>query len=189
LFFACGGITLSLGRRPADEPANRIGPRPSSGVDIWPTWSHANSGCEVSAPIGSPMATRRQHAAAGRVRIVGANSISLNWGSTTEIVRWCDVVFAHSVRNHTEIVTHGGTLKVHCSLSALIATLAELGLVQVRRDVAVNAVSVRRLLGSGRHRLVAVLEGGVCVPVGREFQRDIRARFTGSGQSLRVESV
>ena len=55
--------------------------------------------------------------------------------------------------------------------------LADLGLVQVRRDVAVNGARVRRLIGSGRHRLTVILDGGACVQVGRQFQRDIRARF------------
>jgi DNA-binding LytR/AlgR family response regulator len=136
----------------------------------------------MSVFVGSPPATKRRQAA--RVRILGANSISVNRGSTTEIIRWCDVISAHSVRNHTEIVTCGRTLKAHCSLKAILAALTALGLVQVRRDVAVNAASLRRLTGSGRHRLIAELEGGVCVPVGREFQRDIRARFTGSGLSV-----
>jgi len=116
---------------------------------------------------------------AGRVRIVGADSIALSWGSTIEIVRWMDVISVRSVRNHTEIVTRARTLKARCSMRSIVSTLAEFDLVQIRREVAVNGASVHRLIGSGRHRLTAVLEGGACVPVGREFQRYVRARFTG----------
>jgi DNA-binding LytR/AlgR family response regulator len=135
------------------------------------------SGSAVSIPIGSPPAGR-QHGV-GRVRIVGADSIALSWKSTIEIVRWMNVVSVRSVRNHAEIVTRGRTLKARCLLRAIVTTLAEFDLVQIRRDVAVNGASVRRLIGSGRHRLILVLEGGACASVGREFQRDIRARFSG----------
>jgi DNA-binding LytR/AlgR family response regulator len=116
---------------------------------------------------------------AGRVRIVGTDSIALSWGSTIEIVRWMDVISVRSVQNHAEIVTRSRTLKARCSLKAIATALAEFDLVQIRRGVAVNGARVHQLIGRGRHRLFLVLEGGACVPVGREFQRQIRARFSG----------
>ena len=128
-------------------------------------------------PVDSPAIEKDRSGAAGRLRMVGAGRISLDWGATTEVVPWSDVISARSVQNHTEIVTHDRTLKVHCPLKTIVAMLASLGLVQVRRDVAVNGSRVRRLVGAGRHRLTVILEGGACVQVGRQFQRDIRAQF------------
>jgi hypothetical protein len=57
--------------------------------------------------------------------------------------------------------------------------LAQFDLVQIRRDIAVNGANIRRLIGSGRHRLIVVLDDGARISAGREFQRQIRARFIG----------
>ena len=86
-------------------------------------------------------------------------------------------VSARAVGNHTEIATLAGLVKVHCPLKEIIEVLTSIGLVQLRRNLAVNANRVRRLIGCGQHRLVVVLEGDCCVHVGRQFQRDIRAQF------------
>ena len=115
--------------------------------------------------------------ARNRVRLLDTSTFSIDWGSTTTVVQWCDVISARAVGNCTEIATLAHILKVHCPLSGIVETLKCLGLVQLRRDVAVNGARVRRLVGGGRHRLVVVLEDGACVRVGRQFRRDIRARF------------
>jgi DNA-binding LytR/AlgR family response regulator len=112
-----------------------------------------------------------------RIRLLDAGTISVDWGSATSVVRWCDVVSARAVGNHTEIATLAGPVKVHCPLKEIIEVLTSMGLVQLRRNLAVNATRVRRLIGCGQHRLVIVLEDDRCVDVGRQFQRDIRARF------------
>jgi DNA-binding LytR/AlgR family response regulator len=87
------------------------------------------------------------------------------------------VISVRAVGNRTEIATLVSVLKVRCPLKDVIETLTVLGLVQLRRDLAVNAARVRRMVGGGRHRLLVVLDDGACVAVGRQFQRDIRARF------------
>ncbi len=137
---------------------------------------------------GSSERTNGRRDATSRLRLVGPGAISLDWGATTEVVSWPDVISAHSVRNHTEIVTRDRTLKVHCPLKTIVVALASLGLVQVRRDVAVNGGRVRRLIGAGRHRLTLVLDGGACVQVGRQFQHAVRARFGPKAPSLGASS-
>jgi DNA-binding LytR/AlgR family response regulator len=112
------------------------------------------------------------------VRMIGGEMIALDWGATTEVLMCRDVLFARSMGNHTQIVARGRTLKVHFPLKKIVTALGPVGLVQVRRDVAVAAVWVRRLVGNGGHRLVVELDGGVQIAVGRQFQRDIRARFS-----------
>lgn len=124
-----------------------------------------------------PATASRERSAANRLRILNIDTISIDWGASTELIRWHDVVSARSVRNCTEIATRTHVVKVHCSLTDVVRTLSGLGLVQVRRDRAVNASFVRRLIGGGRHRLDIVLENDTCLRVGRQFQRDIRARF------------
>ncbi|HWJ12634.1 MAG TPA: hypothetical protein VNS10_02765 [Gemmatimonadaceae bacterium] len=47
----------------------------------------------------------------------------------------------------------------------------------MRRDTAVNINRVQRLVGAGRHRLIMILDDDFRVEVGREFQRQVRARF------------
>lgn len=112
-----------------------------------------------------------------RLRLLDTDTISLDWGSTTSLVQWCDVISVRSVGNHTEIVSDACVLKVRCPLKEVIEVLTDLGLVQIRRDLAVNAARVRRMVGGGRHRLVVILEDGESIAVGRQFQRDIRVRF------------
>ena len=138
------------------------------------------------ATAGSLTGDTSRRDAASRLRTVGTGRISLDWGATTEVIQWSDVISLHSVRNHTEIVMRGRTLKVRCPLKAIVVRLAALGLVQVRRDVAVNGGRVRRLIGAGRHRLTLVLESGDCVEVGRQFQRDVRARFGAKRPNLEL---
>jgi DNA-binding LytR/AlgR family response regulator len=130
----------------------------------------------MSLAIRSPTGTGAC-AAGSRVRVLSAESIALYWGSTIEVIRWCDVMSVHSDKNSTAIAVNGRTLSVHCSLKAVLSALAGFDLIQIRRGVAVNGSSVRRLVSRGRHRLIVVLEAGVCMQVGREFQRTIRARF------------
>jgi DNA-binding LytR/AlgR family response regulator len=115
--------------------------------------------------------------------VLSAESIALYWGSTIEVIRWCDVISVHADQNSTAIAVHGRTLSVHSSLKAVLSALAGFDLVRIRRDVAVNGSGVRRLVGQGRHHLIVELEAGVCMRVGREFQRNIRARF-GSKSSI-----
>ncbi len=112
-----------------------------------------------------------------RFRLLDAGTISLDWGPTTIVFQWCDVVSACAVGNHTEIATLADVVKVHCPLKEIVEVLSSLGLVQLRRNMAVNAARVRRLIGGGHHHLVVVLEDGRCMQVGRQFQRAIRARF------------
>ena len=83
----------------------------------------------------------------------------------------------HSVRNYSVITLCGRTLKVRSTLRAVVAELAALGLMQVRRDAAVNVTRVRRLIGAGRHRLLMILDDDRRIEVGREFQRQVRARL------------
>lgn len=118
-----------------------------------------------------------QRSSRNRVRLLHASAISMDWGSTTSVVQWCDVISARSVGNCTEVATPGGTVKARCPLKEVIEVLSVLGLVQLRRDLAVNASYVRRLTGYGRHRLIVELEDSRCVHVGRQFQRDVRALF------------
>jgi DNA-binding LytR/AlgR family response regulator len=113
-----------------------------------------------------------------RFRVIDAERIAVYWGSSTDLLAWSDVVSVHSVRNCSVITACGRTVKVRSSLRAVVAELAPLGLMQVRRDTAVNITRVRRLVGAGRHRLLMILDDDQRVEVGREFQRHVRARFT-----------
>jgi DNA-binding LytR/AlgR family response regulator len=135
----------------------------------------------MSIPVArSALAKQTRNGAARRVRVLAPGWISLQWGSTTELVRWCDVISARSIQNHTEIATGSRTLNVRCPLRDIVAKLAPLGLMQIRREVAVSDACVRQLIGSGRHRLAVVLSSGAHVSVGRQFQRSVRARFAAS---------
>ena len=116
-----------------------------------------------------------------RFRVLGADRIAVRWGSSTQLIAWSEVVSVHSVRNHSVITVCGGALKVRSPLRAVVAELAALGLMQVRRDAAVNVTRVRRLIGAGRHRLLMILDDDRRIEVGREFQRQVRARL---GQSV-----
>ena len=125
----------------------------------------------------APTRARNGREGASRLRVLNADSIAIHWGSAIEVIRWADVILARSVKNCTEIATRDRTLRVHSPLKGVLSALAGLGLIQIRRDTAVNEMSVRRLIGAGRHRLLVILEGGACLRVGRDFQRDVRARF------------
>jgi DNA-binding LytR/AlgR family response regulator len=112
-----------------------------------------------------------------RLRLLRPDTISLDWGATTEVLLCSDLIFTHSVGNHTELVADGRTLKVRCPLKVVITTLGPTLLVQVRRNIAVNTARVHRVIGRGRHRVVVVLDGGITIPVGRQFQTTLRSRF------------
>ena len=112
-----------------------------------------------------------------RFRVLDGERIAVCWGSSTELIAWSDIVSVHSLRNCSVITACGRTIKVRATLRAVVAELAVLGLIQVRRDTAVNLKRVRRLVGAGRHRLLIMLDDDRRVEVGREFQRQVRARF------------
>lgn len=112
-----------------------------------------------------------------RFRILDAERISVCWGSSTELLAWSEVITVQSLRNCSVINACGRTLKVRSPLRAVVAELAPLGLMQVRRDTAVNITRVRRIVGAGRHRLIMILDDDTHVEVGRDFQRQVRARF------------
>jgi DNA-binding LytR/AlgR family response regulator len=115
-----------------------------------------------------------------RFRVIDAERIAVCWGSSTELLAWSEIVSVHSLRNCAVITACGRTVKVRSTLRAVVAELACLGLMQVRRDTAVNITRVRRLIGAGRHRLLMILDDDRHVEVGREFQRQVRARFASS---------
>jgi DNA-binding LytR/AlgR family response regulator len=112
-----------------------------------------------------------------RLRILDDHRIAIGCGASTELIAWSEVVSARSLNNYTLIITSGRTLKVRSPLCAVVENLAVLGLVQVRRDTAVNVARVKSLRGGGRHRLALMLDNDCRVEVGRQFQRNIRARF------------
>ena len=122
---------------------------------------------------GPAIATRRET----RFRVIDEERIAVCWGSSTELLAWADVISVHSLRNSSVITACGRTIKVRSTLRAVVAELASLGLMQVRRDTAVNITRVRRLVGAGRHRLLMILDDDRRIDVGREFQRQVRARF------------
>lgn len=129
---------------------------------------------------GGPESAPRREA---RSRVLDGDRIAVCWGSSTEFLEWSDVISVHSVRNYAVITARDRTVKVRSTLRAVVAELAAVGLMQVRRDTAVNVTRVRRLIGAGRHRLVIVLDDDCRVEVGREFQRQVRARFASSRTS------
>jgi DNA-binding LytR/AlgR family response regulator len=121
--------------------------------------------------------------------VLDADRIAVRWGSSTELIAWSEVVSVHSARNYSVITVCGRTLKVRSTLRALVAELAALGLMQVRRDTAVNVTRVRQLIGAGRHRLLMILDDERSIEVGREFQRQVRARlgqYVDSAESPRL---
>jgi DNA-binding LytR/AlgR family response regulator len=136
----------------------------------------------VSETLLDSRRERASNGAAIRFSILGPDRIAVHWGSTTEVIAWSDVITARSVKNETVIATRGRTLRVHCPLKVVVERLAALGLVQIRRGEAVNAAHVRRLVGGGRHRLLLVLDGDVCLRVGRQFQSRIRGLFGAGAQ-------
>lgn len=123
---------------------------------------------------------------AGRLRVVGTGRIAVACGASTEIVEWDEVVTIRSVHNCTQILTRTRSLKIRSPLSAVVTQLSGVGLVQVRRDAAVNGSKVRQLVGSGCHRLAILLDDGSSLEVGRRFQRVVRLRF-GAGSRCRGE--
>jgi len=112
-----------------------------------------------------------------RFRVINGDRIAVCWGSSTELLAWADVISVQSLRNCSVITACGRTIKVRSPLRAVVAELAPLGLMQVRRDTAVNITRVRRIVGAGRHRLLMILDDDRRIEVGREFQRQVRARF------------
>ena len=128
---------------------------------------------DIEHDAAPAIASRREP----RLRVLDADRIAVRWGSSTELIAWSEVVSVHSVRNYSVITVCGGALKVRSPLGAVVAELAPLGLMQVRRDAAVNVTRVRRLIGAGRHRLLMILDDGRRIEVGREFQRQVRARL------------
>lgn len=112
-----------------------------------------------------------------RVRVLDADRIALCWGSSTELVPWSEIISVRSVRNYALITARGRTIKVRGTLRAVLAELGALGLMQVRRDTAVNITYIRRLVGAGRHRLLVILHDDCSIAVGREFQHQVRAQF------------
>ena len=123
---------------------------------------------------GAPTLTPRRET---RFRLLTGDRIAVCWGSSTELLRWSDVVSVQSERNCAVISTGVRDIKVRATLRAVVAELAMLGLIQVRRDTAVNATRVRRLIGAGRHRLIMILDNDCRIDVGRDFQQPIRTRF------------
>jgi DNA-binding LytR/AlgR family response regulator len=114
---------------------------------------------------------------AGYVRVLDAARVAICANGSTEVVEWNEVIMARSAKNYTAIVTTRGTFTVRKPLQVVIDTLAGLGLVQIHRRVAVNEGRVRRLIRSGRRRLVVELESDLCLEAGRQFQRSVRTRF------------
>ena len=131
---------------------------------------------DIDYGADSAVATPRET----RFRVLDGERIAVCWGSSTELIAWSDIVSVHSLRNCSVITACGRTIKVRATLRAVVAELAGLGLIQVRRDTAVNIVRVRRLVGTGRHRLTMILDDDRRIEVGREFQRQVRARFASS---------
>ena len=128
---------------------------------------------EIDQSDGRAIAPQRET----RFRVLDAERISVCWGSSTELLAWSDVITVHALRNCSVINACGRTLKVRSPLRTVVAELTVLGLMQVRRDTAVNITRVRRLIGAGRHRLLMILDDDRRIEVGREFQRAVRARF------------
>jgi len=118
-----------------------------------------------------------RRASAGYVRAIGAGRIAICSGASTEVVAWDDVILARSAKNYTWVVTRRGAVRVRSPLQAVVETLAAFGFVQIHRCVAVNESKVRRLVRSGRRRLEILLEDDLCLEVGRQYQRVVRARF------------
>lgn len=116
----------------------------------------------------------------GRLRVLDPDRIAVSWGSSVEFILWPDVVSVHAVRNHAVITARGRTIKVRSTLRAVVTELGLFGLMQVRRDTAVNVARVRQLIGAGHHRLLMILDNDCRIQVGREFQRQVRARFASS---------
>ena len=116
-------------------------------------------------------------ASAGYVRVLDAERIAICSNGSTEVIEWNDVIMARSAKNYTSIITARGTFTVRKPLQVVIDTLAGLGFVQIHRRVAVNEARVRRLIRSGRRRLVVELDGDLCLEAGRQFQRSVRTRF------------
>lgn len=143
----------------------------------------------MSEPPEALPSAGAQRVAADRCRILDAERIALRWGATTEVIPWAQVIVAQSVENCTLISTRNRALKIRCPLVSVLEELAALGLVQVRRDVAVNAAKVRRLVGTGRHRLIIILDDDRLVAVGREFQREVRVRFGAADRRLNRRDI
>lgn len=133
-------------------------------------------------------ATSRAERLAGLVGVLDGRRVSIRCRTFTEVVSWDDVVVARSVGNYTVIDTLGGPLRVHRPLRFVVERLSSLGLVQIRRCVAVNGDKVRRLRGAGRHQLSIDLDGQLTFEVGRNFQRAVRHRF-GGGQVVAAKST
>jgi DNA-binding LytR/AlgR family response regulator len=127
--------------------------------------------------ILSEVPDTRRAASAAAVRVIGPGRVSICSGSATEVVEWSDIILARSAKSYTWIVTRRGELRLRGPLQVVICTLAELGLVQIHRRVAINDSKVRRLIRCGRRRLDILLEDDVRLEVGRQFQRSVKDRF------------
>src|SRR5690242_1034915 len=100
-------------------------------------------------------ATRRQ-TSMGYVRVIDAGRVAICSGASTEVVNWDDIILARSAKNYTWLATRRGAIRVRRPLQVVIATLAELGLVQIHRRVAVNQTKVRRMVRSGNRQLALI---------------------------------
>jgi DNA-binding LytR/AlgR family response regulator len=100
--------------------------------------------------------------------------VSLRYAASTEVLRIDAIVLVRSAGNSTLIVTEDGEHSVRATTSFVVEQLEPFGFVRVHRGTAVHMSRVQRLVTRGRHRVSVVLDTGVEVTVGREFQHTIR---------------
>ena len=112
-----------------------------------------------------------------RLSVLDGHRIAIRHRASTHVVAREEVICVLAARNGTSIVTARGPFKVREPMNSVVDKLAIIGVVRIHRAVAVNASRVRRLLGRSQHHLAVILDCDASFEVGRQFQREIRARF------------
>ena len=114
-----------------------------------------------------------------RVRLLDGTHLAVSYGALTDVIPIGEILVVRAEQNATHFVTHRRAFKVRSPLRVVLVKLAGAGLVQLRRDVAVNSAKIRRVVGAGGHRLHVVLEDESSIDVGRTYQRAVRNGLRG----------
>ena len=112
-----------------------------------------------------------------RLSVLDGHRIAIRQRASTHVVARGEVICVRAAKNGTWIVTAHGQFKVREPMNSVVDKLAVVGIVRIHRAVAVNGDRVRSLLGRSQHRLLVMLDCNESFEVGRQFQREIRARF------------
>ena len=123
----------------------------------------------ISADAGS-QTQRLRESQAGR-------QLSIQTRCGVLAVRLCDIEYIKAAGNYVEVMTDGRTLLMRMTLHDLGEQLHAVGFVRVHRSLIVNVLHVVAARRGPRGRQVVKLNGGAQLPVGRQFNGNVRSLF------------